>query len=109
MYPDKKVLAVFQPHLYSRTRDFIDDFAKSLSQFDELILLDIYPARELPITGVTSAWLLSKVNKKNKKLVSKDDLLKQIQESDAQVILTMGAGDIGEEVNNIKKGLSIAS
>jgi UDP-N-acetylmuramate--alanine ligase len=109
MYPDKKVLAVFQPHLYSRTRDFIDDFAKSLSQFDELILLDIYPARELPITGVTSAWLLSKVNKKNKKLVSKDDLLKKIQESDAQVILTMGAGDIGEEVNNIKKGLSIAS
>jgi len=109
MYPDKKVLAVFQPHLYSRTRDFIDDFAKSLSQFDELLLLDIYPARELPIAGVTSAWLLSKVDNKNKKLVSKDDLLKQIHKSDAQVILTMGAGDIGEEVENIKKGLSIAS
>jgi len=109
MYPDKKVLAVFQPHLYSRTRDFIDDFAKSLSQFDELLLLDIYPARELPIAGVTSAWLLSKVDNKNKKLVSKDDLLKHIHKSDAQVILTMGAGDIGEEVKNIKKGLSIAS
>jgi UDP-N-acetylmuramate--alanine ligase len=109
MYPDKKVLAVFQPHLYSRTRDFIDDFAKSLSQFDELLLLDIYPARELPIEGVTAAWLLSKVDNKNKKLVSKDNLLNEIHKSDAQAILTMGAGDIGEEVKNIKKGLSIAS
>ena len=60
MYPKKKVLAIFQPHLYSRTRDFVDDFAKSLSQFDEVLLLDIYPARELPMEGVTSEWLLSK-------------------------------------------------
>jgi len=109
MYPDKKVLAVFQPHLYSRTRDFIDDFAKSLMQFDEVILLDIYPARELPIEGVTSTWLLNKIDHKNKQLLSKQDLLKQISKSDAQVILTIGAGDIGEEVKHIKKGLSIAS
>ena len=109
MYPGKKVLAVFQPHLYSRTRDFIDDFAKSLSQFDELLLLEIYPARELPIEGVTSEWLLSKISNENKKLVSKSNLLTQIHKSDAQVILTIGAGDIGEEVKHIKKGLSVAS
>ncbi|GGZ78188.1 UDP-N-acetylmuramate--L-alanine ligase [Algibacter mikhailovii] len=109
MFPKKKVLAVFQPHLYSRTRDFIDDFAKSLSQFDELILLDIYPARELPIDGVTSEWLLSKVNCEHKKLVTKEKLLDEISVSDAQVILTMGAGDIGDEVQHIKRRLSNAS
>ena len=109
MYPNKKVLAIFQPHLYSRTRDFIDDFAKSLSQFDELLLLDIYPARELPIEGVTSKWLLDKINNKNKQLVSKKELLSQIHKSNAQIILTMGAGDIGEEVKHIKKEFSIAS
>ncbi len=109
MYPNKKVLAIFQPHLYSRTRDFVDDFAKSLSQFDELILLDIYPARELPIEGVTSQWLLDKIDNKNKQLVSKKELLEQILKSDAQIVLTIGAGDIGEEVKRIKKELSIAS
>ncbi|TGV03131.1 UDP-N-acetylmuramate--L-alanine ligase [Flavivirga rizhaonensis] len=108
MYPNKKVLAVFQPHLYSRTRDFIDDFAVSLSQFDELILLDIYPARELPIEGVTSTWLLNKINNKNKQLVSKQELLSAIHDSDAQIILTIGAGDIGEQVKRIKKEFSIA-
>ena len=109
MYPSKKVLAIFQPHLYTRTRDFIDDFAKSLSQFDEVILLDIYPARELPIDGVTSSWLLGKINNENKQLVSRTDLLKVIHESEAQIILTIGAGDIGEEVKHIKKELSVAS
>ena len=109
MYPNKKVLAIFQPHLYSRTQDFVDDFATSLSQFDELILLDIYPARELPIEGVTSSWLLNKINNKNKQLVSKTELLSKIHESSAQVILTIGAGDIGEEVKHIKKEFSIAS
>lgn len=109
MYPNKRVLAIFQPHLYSRTRDFIDEFAKSLSQFDELILLDIYPARELPIAGVTSEWLLSKVDNKYKKLVSKKELLSEIHKTSAQIILTIGAGDIGEEVKYIKKELSIAS
>ncbi|WP_370477019.1 UDP-N-acetylmuramate--L-alanine ligase [Tamlana flava] len=109
MYPDKKVLAIFQPHLYSRTRDFIDDFAKSLSQFDEVLLLEIYPARELPIEGVTSAWLLGKINSENKQLVSKTGLLAAIHKSSAQVILTIGAGDIGEEVKRIKKEFNIAS
>ncbi|MCL4135160.1 UNVERIFIED_CONTAM: hypothetical protein GTU68_036955 [Idotea baltica] len=109
MYPNKKVLAIFQPHLYSRTRDFIEEFAQSLSQFDELILLDIYPARELPIEGVTSQWLLNKVDNKYKKLVSKKELLSEIRKTSAQIILTLGAGDIGEEVKHIKKELSIAS
>ena len=109
MYPDKKVLAVFQPHLFSRTRDFIDDFAASLSKFDEILLLDIYPARELPIEGVNSEWLLHKINNKNKQLISKSDLISKINESQAQIILTIGAGDIGEEVKNIKKSLSHAS
>ncbi|MDB2462647.1 UDP-N-acetylmuramate--L-alanine ligase [Algibacter sp.] len=109
MYPDKKVLAIFQPHLFSRTQDFADDFAKSLAQFDELMLLEIYPARELPIEGVTSSWLLDKISNKNKQLVSKTDLLEKIRESNAQVILTIGAGDIGEQVKHIKKEFSIAS
>lgn len=109
MYPEKKVLAVFQPHLYTRTRDFIDEFAKSLSQFDEVILLDIYPARELPIEGVTSSWLLDKIDNTSKKLVSKQNLVSEIRSSSCQVILTIGAGDIGEEVKHIKEELSIAS
>ena len=107
MYPNKKVLAIFQPHLFSRTRDFIDDFAKSLSQFDEVLLLDIYPARELPMEGVTSTWLLSKITNKNKQLVTKEALLQKIHESDAQIMLTIGAGDIGEEVKHIKKEFSL--
>ena len=80
---DKKVLAIFQPHLFSRTRDFVDDFAKSLSQFDEVLLLDIYPARELPIEGVTSAWLLSKIKNKNKQLVIKRRFVTKNNESKA--------------------------
>ena len=109
MYPDKKVLAVFQPHLFTRTRDFIDDFAKSLSNFDEVLLLDIYPARELPLEGVTSKWLLDKIDNKNKQLVQKKELVDAIKNSDATVILTIGAGDIGQEVKHIKKALSHAS
>ncbi len=109
MYPNKKVLAIFQPHLYTRTRDFVDDFAKSLSQFDEVLLLDIYPARELPIKGVTSHWLLEKINNGNKQLVRKDEVISKIEKSNAQIILTIGAGDIGEEVKHIKKALSVAS
>ena len=109
MYPDKKVLAIFQPHLFSRTKDFADEFAKSLSRFDEIILLDIYPARELPIDGVTSQWLLSKIENKEKRLVQKSELIQNVKESSANVILTIGAGDIGEEVKHIKEALSIAS
>ena len=109
MYPNKKVLAIFQPHLFSRTRDFADDFAKSLSQFDDILLLDIYPARELPISGINSEWLLTKIKNNNKKLIQKSELISSIKQSNAQVILTIGAGDIGEEVKHIKQALSVAS
>lgn len=105
LYPQDKVLAVFQPHLFSRTKDFIDGFASSLSAFDEVILLDIYPARELPVEGVNSAWLLGKIDNPNKKLVSKDSLISEILKSDARVVVTIGAGDIGELVKPIKQAL----
>lgn len=107
MYPGKRVMAIFQPHLFSRTRDFIDDFAKSLSQFDEVVLLDIYPARELPIAGVNSSWLLGKIKNQNKQLITKQNIVTKIHESEAQIILTIGAGDIGEEVKTIKKALGV--
>lgn len=105
LYPKEKVLAIFQPHLFSRTKDFIDGFASSLSAFDEVILLDIYPARELPIEGVTSEWLLNKIDNPNKKLVSKTDLISEILKSNAKVVVTIGAGDIGELVKPIKEAL----
>ncbi|RPD91674.1 UDP-N-acetylmuramate--L-alanine ligase [Aureibaculum marinum] len=101
LFPSDKVLAIFQPHLFSRTRDFSDNFAKSLSKFDELILLDIYPAREKPIEGVTSKWLLEKVDSVNKKISSKVELIDNIKKSDAKVIVMMGAGDIGVLVNEV--------
>ncbi|MDH7911555.1 UDP-N-acetylmuramate--L-alanine ligase [Winogradskyella sp. SYSU M77433] len=109
MYPDKKVLAVFQPHLFSRTRDFVDGFAESLSKFDEIILLDIYPARELPIEGVTSEWLLNKIKNDNKKLIQKSELINEIKKSDTNIVMTIGAGDIGEEVKHIKEAFSVAN
>jgi len=105
LYPNKKIMAVFQPHLFSRTKDFADDFAKSLAAFDEVLLLDIYPARELPMEGITSSWLLDKIDNINKKLISKEELITSILSSDAPVIVTIGAGDIGEMVPTIKKAL----
>ena len=105
LYPNQKVLAIFQPHLFSRTKDFIDDFAKSLSQFAEVILLDIYPARELPVEGVNASWLLSKMTNGHKKLVSKADLIENIVKSEAKIIVTIGAGDIGALVAPIKQAL----
>jgi UDP-N-acetylmuramate--alanine ligase len=105
LYPNQKVLAIFQPHLFSRTKDFADDFAKSLSQFDEVLLLDIYPARELPMEGITSQWLMNKMTNDNKKLVSKEDLIPTILASEARIIVTIGAGDLGEMVPSIKNAL----
>ena len=105
LYPDQKILAIFQPHLFSRTRDFADDFAKSLSAFDEVILLDIYPARELPIAGVNSQWLMDKMTNENRKLINKSDLIPAILSTDANIIVTVGAGDIGELVASIKKAI----
>jgi UDP-N-acetylmuramate--alanine ligase len=94
LYPDKKITGIFQPHLFSRTRDFLDEFAASLSVLDELILLDIYPARELPIPGVTSQLILDKATAKNKRLLTKANLMEFIAANDFEVLLTLGAGDI---------------
>jgi UDP-N-acetylmuramate--alanine ligase len=105
MYPDKKILAIFQPHLYSRTQDFMEEFAEALSTFDNVVLMDIYPARELPIEGVTSAKLLEKVKAGKKELLNKEDLLKILKSTDAEVVMTIGAGDIGEMVGEITKVL----
>ncbi|MDP3313359.1 UDP-N-acetylmuramate--L-alanine ligase [Lutibacter sp.] len=105
MYPNKKNIGIFQPHLFSRTRDFVEDFAEALSQFDYLILLDIYPARELPIKGVTSEWLLSKVKNRNKQISSKENLYKNLKMLNPEVVVMIGAGDIGEMVSEIKNKL----
>ncbi len=108
MYPSKKVAVVFQPHLFSRTRDFIDEFAASLSQFDATFLLDIYPARELPIVGVDSEWLLGKIKSPIKKLISKPEIVGEIKDLGYPVFITIGAGDIGVEVTELKEKLSYA-
>ena len=105
LYPGEKVLAIFQPHLFSRTRDFADDFAKSLSTFDSVLLLDIYPARELPMEGITSDWLLSKMTNFDKKVINKTELIEAVLASDATVFVSIGAGDIGALVPSIKKAL----
>ena len=106
MYPNQEVLAVFQPHLFSRTKDFVDDFATELSKFDELLLLDIYPARELPIEGVNSSWLLNKIDLENKKLISKENVVEEIKKSSAKIIVMLGAGDIGVLINDVVKELN---
>ena len=105
IYPKQDILVAFQPHLFSRTRDFVEGFADSLSQFDAVLLLDIYPARETPIDGVSSSWLLDKINSPIKKLVDKSDLSTEILNQNMKINLTLGAGDIGDECMNIKKTL----
>ena len=103
VFADKELTVVFQPHLFTRTRDFMDGFAESLSLADQVILLDIYPARELAIEGVTSAALLEKITSKEKILCSKEELLNTIKRIDPQLIMTVGAGDIDRFVPQIEK------
>lgn len=105
LYPERKITGIFQPHLYSRTRDFAPEFAKSLSQLDEVILLPIYPARELPIDGVTSELILNDVTSIHKELSSKENLLTLLDEKELDVIVTFGAGDIDKLVPEIKNYL----
>jgi len=105
MYPNTPKTIVFQPHLFTRTRDFMNDFAKSLSQFDEVILLDIYPARELSIEGITSQVLLEKITTSKKTLVSKTELIPLLLKKHPQLLLAVGAGDIGAEVAHIKEAM----
>ena len=94
LYPDKKLTVIFQPHLYTRTRDFAPQFAEALSLADEVILLNIYPARELPIEGVTSQIIFNDISLPNKELCVREKLLERIKEYNFEVLLTMGAGDI---------------
>ena len=104
-YPSsEKTIAVFQPHLFSRTRDFCDGFAKSLSQFDHTLLLDIYPARELPISGITSQ-LIQDSMPGSAEIVSKNQLLEKVVDACADVVVFMGAGDIADEVQPIVEHL----
>ena len=101
LYEGKKIMVVFQPHLFSRTQDFADEFAESLSLADELILLEIYPAREKPVDGVTSQMLAEKCTIKNE-VCSKEQLISVLEKKDFEVLLTMGAGDISTMVQPIK-------
>mgnify|MGYP001162431653 CR=1 FL=1 len=102
LYPDQEITVVFQPHLFSRTRDFADDFAQSLSLADELILLEIFPAREKPIKGVDSKMLLAKVQLESKRLMTKEALLDDLKINNRSVLVTLGAGDIDQLVEPIK-------
>uniref|UniRef100_UPI0035942C69 glutamate ligase domain-containing protein n=1 Tax=Aquiflexum sp. TaxID=1872584 RepID=UPI0035942C69 len=101
MYPDKKLTAIFQPHLYTRTRDFAEGFSESLSLADEVVLLDIYPARELPIEGVTASMLLDGITSAKKSLQTKEGLLDYLERSSPEVLVTLGAGDIDRLVSPI--------
>ena len=101
VFPNRKVVGIFQPHLYSRTRDFADEFAQSLDKLDTAILLDIYPARELPIEGVTSNSILDRMKSPNKILLSKNDVLEWVKKNDIDILVTMGAGDIDRLVPQI--------
>ena len=109
IHPNRRNLVVFQPHLYSRTKDFVDGFATALAKFDSVLLLDIYPARERPIPGVTSDWLFSKIDNPSKKRITKLELVSAILNEGPEVLITLGAGDIGLEVPKIKKELAYAS
>lgn len=102
MYPDKKITGIFQPHLFTRTRDFADEFARSLELLHELILLEIYPAREEPIEGINSQYLLDKVNLEQKALLTKKELIDDLKSRELEVLLTLGAGDIDQLVEPIK-------
>jgi UDP-N-acetylmuramate--alanine ligase len=102
MFPDRKLTGIFQPHLFSRTRDFATEFAESLSTLDEVMLLPIYPARELPIPGIDSQMLLSLINNSNKHLVQKSEIPGYFTGKQTEVVITMGAGDIDTLVEPIE-------
>ncbi len=105
LFHDRKITAIFQPHLYSRTRDFLDGFAEALDRFDEVVLMDIYPARELPIPGITSKAIFEKMKNPNRTLVTKKNMLDTLKTRDLDVVMTIGAGDIDTFVEPIKQWL----
>jgi UDP-N-acetylmuramate--alanine ligase len=101
LYPGRKITGVFQPHLYTRTRDFVEGFAKALDLLDTCVLLDIYPAREQPIPGVDSAMIARLMKNKNTTLITKNELVNVLKNKDLDVLMTMGAGDIDSLVDTI--------
>ena len=105
LYPNKKLTVIFQPHLFTRTRDFVDGFAEVLDMADEMLLLDIYPARELPIEGVDSNMILSRMKLANKRIVGKDESVQIIKNEKPELLLTVGAGDIDALVKPLKQAL----
>ena len=105
LYPGRKITAIFQPHLFTRTRDFAAGFSESLGLADELIMLDIYPAREAPIPGVDSKMILDAVKLDKKQISSKADLVNQVMAWSPDVVLTIGAGDIDRMVEPLKEAL----
>ncbi|WP_412467687.1 UDP-N-acetylmuramate--L-alanine ligase [Pedobacter sp. KLB.chiD] len=108
LYPDKKLTVIFQPHLFTRTRDFADEFAKVLSTVDELMLLEIYPARELPIDGINAQFLLDKITLADKKIGGKDLVVQYVKDTKPELILTVGAGDIDTIIEPLKNALNNA-
>jgi UDP-N-acetylmuramate--alanine ligase len=108
LYPGKKLTVIFQPHLFTRTRDFADDFAKVLSTVDDLVLLEIYPARELPVAGVNSQMLLDRMSLKNKEICGKDLVIEYIKSKNPELLLTVGAGDIDTLIQPLKAILTHA-
>jgi UDP-N-acetylmuramate--alanine ligase len=102
LYPGRKLTVIFQPHLFTRTRDFAEGFSKSLSLADELLLMDIYPARELPIPGIDSDMLLKDITSRIKIRCNKSDLMAKLEKMDVDVVATVGAGDIDTFVVAIK-------
>ena len=101
-YSNKRKAVIFQPHLYSRTRDFLNEFADSLSQFDEIYLTEIYPARENPISGINSKKIIDNISNPSKEIVFKDDIENIIKNSKADLFAILGAGDIGDEIEKLK-------
>ena len=106
LYPNEKLVAVFQPHLFSRTRDFLADFGESLGLADEIYLLDIYPARELPIPGIDSNLLLKKIPSQNKQVISKSAFIERMKHDKPKLLVTMGAGDIDLLLNDLKMAVT---
>lgn len=106
LYPDKHVTIIFQPHLYTRTRDFMVEFAQALSEADTVILMEIYPARELPIPGIDAQALLDRITSEKKMLLDRSEIVEYVQEYRPELLVTMGAGNIDQLVNPLKEVLA---
>ena len=105
IFPGRRLTGIFQPHLYTRTRDFAEEFAKSLDKLDELILMDIYPARELPIEGVNSEMILNMMSLEKRRVVEREGLLDYVCSTEPDILITFGAGDIDRFIDPLTEML----